>query len=349
MNILVVFPLSSRSAIRASRIIVRYLKQSNCTVFCEDTHLQFLFSFNPKSFSALSPPSQRSHSPIDLVISVGDDTTAVHAASFFPDQAPPILAFSIIKYPNFIASWSMSNYTTIISSVLSGHYSTCFRTRLHVDIFFNSSSSTSADRSHTVLSDFVIDRGTFQSLCNLECFCDGHFVATFQGDGVVFATPTGSPYYSADAGGPILHPSVPAIVMTPICPHSLSFRPLVLPQSSTIEIIVSANSRHPVSISFDGGFRQPLNPGDKVRITSSKYSVRTVCWKTVLEDWMQSLNVSCCIDLVHLHNEVSGLFCEEEQGLLEDLAAASKVHASSASDPLSQRKLFVDNSMDCAI
>lgn len=82
---------------------------------------------------------------------------------------------------------------------------------------------------HVVLNDVVIDRGLSAALTHLECFCDDGFVTTVQGDGLIIATPSGSTAYSMSAGGSMVHPQVPAILFTPICPHSLSFRPLVFP------------------------------------------------------------------------------------------------------------------------
>eukprot|EP00878_Enallax_costatus_P015779 GHUV01016535.1.p1 GENE.GHUV01016535.1~~GHUV01016535.1.p1 ORF type:complete len:178 (+),score=34.64 GHUV01016535.1:1134-1667(+) len=129
---------------------------------------------------------------------------------------------------------------------------------------------------HVALNEVVIERGISPFLTNLECFCDGGFVTHVQGDGLIIGTPTGSTAYSLAAGGSMVHPQVPCILFTPICPHSLSFRPLMFPDYCQLCIQVPVDSRGHVWASFDGKDRTELVPGDAVVIRLSKWPVPSV-------------------------------------------------------------------------
>jgi NAD+ kinase len=129
-----------------------------------------------------------------------------------------------------------------------------------------------------------------------------------QADGMMIATPTGSTAYSAAAGGSMVHPNVPAILFTPICPHSLNFRPIVLPDYADLELRVGADARGPAWVSFDGKYRQELQAGDALRVTMSPNPVATVNRVDQTQDWMHSLDrcfgwsnrmsqKACCSDL----------------------------------------------------
>ena len=98
-----------------------------------------------------------------------------------------------------------------------------------------------------------------------------------QGDGLIVSTPTGSTAYAVAAGASMIHPSVPAVMVTPICPHSLSFRPIVLPAGVELRISVSPASRNTAWVSFDGRKRQELCHGDSLRVTTSIYPIPSIC------------------------------------------------------------------------
>lgn len=113
-----------------------------------------------------------------------------------------------------------------------------------------------------VLNDIVIDRGTSSSMVELNCFIDTSLITTVHADGLIIATPTGSTAYSMSAGGSMVHPLTPGMLMTPICPHTLSFRQMLFPDSTVLRIEVSPESRCSASVSFDGQYKEVLNHGD---------------------------------------------------------------------------------------
>ncbi|KAJ1974105.1 hypothetical protein H4R35_003771, partial [Dimargaris xerosporica] len=143
-----------------------------------------------------------------------------------------------------------------------------------------------------ILNELTVDRGPSPYMSVLELFGDRHHLTTVQADGLTIATPTGSTAYSLAAGGSLVHPEIPAILITPNCPHTLSFRPMLLPDSMELVVAVPYSSRNSAWASFDGRHRIELKRGDHIRITASNYPFPTVCYPghTTSNDWFESLN-----------------------------------------------------------
>ncbi|TFK44568.1 ATP-NAD kinase-like domain-containing protein [Crucibulum laeve] len=141
-----------------------------------------------------------------------------------------------------------------------------------------------------VLNDLVVDRGPSPYVSQLELFGDDHHMTTVQADGLTVSTPTGSTAYSLSAGGSLVHPEIPALLITPICPHTLSFRPMLLPDSMELRICVPYNSRSTAWASFDGRGRIELKQGDHIKVTASKYPFPTVCADKQSTDWFHAIS-----------------------------------------------------------
>ncbi|KAF9006775.1 ATP-NAD kinase [Hymenopellis radicata] len=141
-----------------------------------------------------------------------------------------------------------------------------------------------------VLNDLVVDRGPSPYVSLLELFGDEHHMTTVQADGLTVSTPTGSTAYSLSAGGSLVHPEIPALLITPICPHTLSFRPMLLPDSMELRICVPFNSRSTAWASFDGRGRVELKQGDHIKVTASKYPFPTVCADKQSTDWFHAIS-----------------------------------------------------------
>lgn len=142
---------------------------------------------------------------------------------------------------------------------------------------------------YNVMNEVVIDRGSSPYLAALECFCDDVHLTTVQADGVIFATPSGSTAYSMSAGGSVVHPAVPCILVTPICPHVLSFRSMVFPDHVVLRCFVPDDARSTASVAFDGKHRSELQRGDSVQIQMSAYPVPTINKGDHSSDWLESL------------------------------------------------------------
>eukprot|EP00055_Hartaetosiga_balthica_P012235 m.58736 g.58736 ORF g.58736 m.58736 type:complete len:773 (-) comp7879_c0_seq1:28-2346(-) len=146
------------------------------------------------------------------------------------------------------------------------------------------------DFKYEILNEIVVDRGPSPYLTKLLVFVGDVMVTTVQGDGLIVATPTGSTAYSLAAGGSMCHPSVPCVLITPICPHSLSFRPIIVPASVPVRIKVPMSARNPAYVSFDGRNRQKLDVGMSIIVSPSRYPIPTISRNRVSTDWFQSLS-----------------------------------------------------------
>ncbi|KIY46022.1 ATP-NAD kinase, partial [Fistulina hepatica ATCC 64428] len=170
---------------------------------------------------------------------------------------------------------------------------------------------TRAEETFEVLNDLVVDRGPSPYVSLLELFGDDHHMTTVQADGLILATPTGSTAYSLSAGGALVHPEIPALLITPICPHTLSFRPMLLPDSMELRICVPYNSRSTAWASFDGRGRVELRQGDHIKITASRYPFPTVCADKQFTDWFSS--ISRTLKWNERERQKSFVMVEEEQ------------------------------------
>ncbi|KAJ7039242.1 ATP-NAD kinase-like domain-containing protein [Mycena alexandri] len=180
-----------------------------------------------------------------------------------------------------------------------------------------------------VLNDLVVDRGPSPYVSQLELFGDEHHMTTVQADGLTVSTPTGSTAYSLSAGGSLVHPEIPALLITPICPHTLSFRPMLLPDSMELRICVPFNSRSTAWASFDGRGRVELKQGDHIKVTASKFPFPTVCADNQSTDWFQA--ISRTLKWNERERQKSFVVVEED-GLPKPKKRHSK-HANGVSEP----------------
>ncbi|GJJ74844.1 NAD+ kinase [Entomortierella parvispora] len=143
--------------------------------------------------------------------------------------------------------------------------------------------------SWQVLNEVTVDRGSNAGMLQLELYVDGNPVTTILADGLVIATATGSTAYSLSIGGSLIHPDKNSIILSPIAPHSLTARPMIIPGTKHLRICVPATSRTTAWASFDGRHRQELGRGDSVMITASKYPAATICRRDQSTDWFTGL------------------------------------------------------------
>lgn len=234
---------------------------------------------------------------IDFIICLGGDGTLLYASLLFQKSVPPVMAFHLGSL-GFLTPFQFDNFQEQITNVLDGHAALTLRSRLRCIIMRKDKkeqeistfkSSQDPTTNILVLNEVVIDRGLSSYLSNIDLFLDGKHITSVQGDGLIVSTPTGSTAYSAAAGASMIHPSVPAILVTPICPHSLSFRPIVLPAGVELKIALSPDSRNSSWVSFDGRNRQELLHGDCLHVTTSIYPVPSICAQDQIADWFDSL------------------------------------------------------------
>ena len=250
------------------------------------------------SLKIFKEEDERQIDNIDFICCLGGDGTLLYASSLFQKFMPPILAFNFGSL-GFLASINFDDFESELNNVLEGHAKIMLRARLRCILTTKNNPDAlfedeGLETNQLVLNEVVIHRGSSPHLCNLDLYLDGKLITSVQGDGLILSTPTGSTAYAASAGASMVHPGVAAIMVTPICPHSLSFRPILVPATVEVKVALSPNSRNTfATVSYDGGhnFCQKLNLGDTLKVTTSSYSVPSICGKKHCEvsDWCNSL------------------------------------------------------------
>ncbi|CAA0827934.1 NAD kinase 2- chloroplastic [Striga hermonthica] len=231
------------------------------------------------------------HERVDLVACLGGDGVILHASNLFRGAVPPVVSFNLGSL-GFLTSHTFDDFKNDLRQVIHGNNTAdgvyiTLRMRLHCQIFRNG--KPMPGKIFDVLNEIVVDRGSNPYLSKIECYEHDRLITKVQGDGVIVATPTGSTAYSTAAGGSMVHPNVPCMLFTPICPHSLSFRPVILPDSARLELKIPDDARSNAWVSFDGKRRQQLSRGDSVRISMSQHPLPTVNKSDQTGDWFRSL------------------------------------------------------------
>ncbi|EES08133.1 hypothetical protein BDA96_05G069400 [Sorghum bicolor] len=230
------------------------------------------------------------HERVDFVTCLGGDGLILHASNLFRTSVPPVVSFNLGSL-GFLTSHNFEGFRQDLRDLIHGNntlgvYIT-LRMRLRCEIFRKGKAMPG--KVFDVLNEVVVDRGSNPYLSKIECYEHNHLITKVQADGVIVATPTGSTAYSTAAGGSMVHPNVPCMLFTPICPHSLSFRPVILPDSARLELKIPDEARSNAWVSFDGKRRQQLSRGDSVRISMSQHPLPTVNKSDQTGDWFRSL------------------------------------------------------------
>ena len=210
--------------------------------------------------------------PHDLfcVFVLGGDGTFLSAVRWIGDQDIPIIGVKFGEV-GFLAETVEDNLFSAAESVLNNQFLTESRMRLLVKV-------TRKEKElvcETVLNDIVINKGALARLAHIETYINDHYLTTYSADGLIIATPTGSTAYSLAAGGPVIHPAVPGILMTPICPFTLTNRPLIIPDSACIKIKLEKKSSD-IMLTFDGQAGLEINEKHTIIIQKSLYPVKMI-------------------------------------------------------------------------
>jgi len=204
----------------------------------------------------------------DLAIVVGGDGTLLNAARSLADTGCAVLGVNLGRL-GFLVDVSPEDMDTQINSILGGDFIEEPRTLLHAMV---TRDGEPVDES-TALNDVVINKKDIARMIELDTWIDGHFLNRNRSDGLIVATPTGSTAYALSGGGPILHPGLDAIALVPICPHTLSNRPIVINHDSCIEIVIHEGTLQ-AQISCDGQVNLTLDPGDRVTVRRHDHDLR---------------------------------------------------------------------------
>ncbi|KAI1356325.1 ATP-NAD kinase-like domain-containing protein [Xylaria sp. FL0043] len=225
----------------------------------------------------------------DLVCTLGGDGTVLFTSWLFQRVVPPVISFSLGSL-GFLTSFEFEKYKQHLNRIMGDEgMRVNLRMRFTCTVYrHDASGEVEEGEQFEVLNELVIDRGPSPYVSNLELYGDNELLTVVQADGCIFSTPTGSTAYSLSAGGALVHPDIPAILLTPICPHTLSFRPMVLSDTMLLRVAVPRNSRATAYCAFDGKGRVELKQGDHVTISASQYPFPTVM--STNTEWFDSVS-----------------------------------------------------------
>lgn len=203
----------------------------------------------------------------DLLIMLGGDGTLLSAARALHGHNVPILAVNLGGL-GFLTSVKLDEMYPLLEQVIAGKHRTSERMMLDAEIH----RAGHAPERQTALNDAVANKATLARMLDFDVYVDRNHVGRYRADGLIIATPTGSTAYSLAAGGPIITPELDAFVITPICPHMLTNRPLVVPDTAKIEVDFAA-AEEPVYVTLDGQVGFQLYPRDRISIVKSPHRV----------------------------------------------------------------------------
>ncbi|KAL7978637.1 hypothetical protein Chor_010680 [Crotalus horridus] len=270
-SVLVIKKIRDASLLQPFKDLCIYLTEVNSMlVYVEKKVLEDPAIVNDESFGSVkkrfctfSEDYDDISDQIDFIICLGGDGTLLYASSLFPRSVPPVMAFHLGSL-GFLTPFNFENFQSQVTQVIEGNAALILRSRLKVKVI----------KEHwekkAVIQNGIEENGVVSS-------------------SVIVSTPTGSTAYAAAAGASMIHPNVPAIMITPICPHSLSFRPIVVPAGVDLKIMLSPDARNTAWVSFDGRKRQEICHGDSISITTSCYPLPSICFQDPVSDWFESL------------------------------------------------------------
>ena len=233
--------------------ILERLRSYGCRVFVDQKVVEDLALENVEGHPREALPEIS-----DALIVFGGDGTLLSVARLVGEQSCPILGVNLGSL-GFLTEVTLEEFDVAASKLVKGDFQTSRRSLLEVRLLRQD--GTTAE--YRALNDAVINKGALARVISLETYCDQDFIANFLADGIIVATSTGSTAYSLSAGGPIIVPTQDLILLTPICPHTLTNRPLIIPRES--EVRIGLKDGEEVMLTVDGQVGTTVCPGDEIR------------------------------------------------------------------------------------
>ena len=278
MKVLLIPNFQKNGCEKVTLMVMEILKQANTEIFA-------LYESKPyiknESVAFISP--ENLSQSFDFAITIGGDGTIIEAANLLLEYEIPIIGVNLGTL-GFLAAIE-TNELNLIYNILSGKYSIDERTTLKAEIEHLNGTKT----QFTAINDIVISKNAFSGIIDIDVECNGVETAKYRADGIIFSTASGSTAYAMSAGGPIMHPDVKAITLTPICAHSLFARTIILPENEQITVKTNAESvKKKVFVVADGLNSIDIEEGDVIKI--SKYSKNTKFIKIDGKNFYSSVN-----------------------------------------------------------
>lgn len=207
---------------------------------------------------------------VELIVVLGGDGTMIATSRMIGDYDVPVVGINFGTL-GYLAEFRVEEMYTALESIFTGDYRVETRVRLAVDLMRGEEILMHS----RVLNDVVINKSALARIIELEAFMNGQLISAFRADGLIISTPTGSTAYNLSAGGPVIYPSMNAVVITPICPFTLSDRPIVVPDDAVIELGLRTPNEE-VVLTLDGQVGLPIQPEHRVRIRKSLTTFKIV-------------------------------------------------------------------------
>lgn len=224
----------------------------------------------PQLRNGSSQKAETAPPDLDCIFVLGGDGTFLSASRWIGDAGVPMIGVKFGEV-GFLAEVAEDALFEAAQSVLNENFTIEARPRLNVSVIHDG--RTTAEE--IVLNDVVINKGALARLASIETYVDDHYLTTYRSDGLIVATPTGSTAYSLAAGGPVVHPAVEGIIITPICPFTLTNRPLIVPNSVAIKIRLGEKTSD-IVVTFDGQEGQRINSADTILIEKSRFPLNLI-------------------------------------------------------------------------
>lgn len=250
-------------AVAIARTLTRFLRTRNKTPIAD--------SETAKKIGAETVERHHLADHADLIVVLGGDGTLLAVARLVASQGIPILGVNLGGL-GFLTEVTTSEAQAALGRVLAGDYEVDRRIMLEAIV---DRASEEQPQSFQAFNDVVVGKGPLGRMLELDVIANHTPFCSYRADGLIIATPTGSTAYALSAGGPIVYPTLNAIVLAPICPHTLSNRPVVLPDSYEIEIRVKAPD-HDTTFTVDGQESSQLGPADTIKIHRGRHAVSLI-------------------------------------------------------------------------
>ena len=225
---------------------------------------------DPQTFSYQVIESAEDFFKLDFLLTLGGDGTMLSLARAVGDRNVPILGIHLGEL-GFLAAVNVDQMFEKLDQVVAGDYLVQPRIVLKSTVYNGGKSST-----FFALNDMVIDGGKSHRMLVYELQANNHVIANYKADGLIVSTPTGSTAYSLAAGGPIVVPTMRTMIVTPICPHSLTLRPIVIPDDQVLKISFPSDHDDGIALAVDGQICEELGSGSKVEIQAADYTINMI-------------------------------------------------------------------------
>ncbi len=246
-------------AIEAVKSLLDSLNEKNVTFFIEE---DIALLVNTEGYRREDIPAKS-----DIIIVFGGDGTILGVARLVGDQGVPILGVNLGTL-GFITELAKDEVIQNIDTIISQECCYEERIMLLADVYRDGKRIV----NHNALNDVVLNKSALSRMFEIDINIDNQYVTTFRVDGLIISTPTGSTAHSLSAGGPILYPTLESFLLTPICPHTLTSRPIVLPDSFVLNLNIRTGDD--VYMTLDGQVGYPLKVGDRIRIKKADYKTK---------------------------------------------------------------------------